>query len=192
MDGLGDFFTQNWQKLFSGGLVGAGEVGNILEGNKAGQYQNFVMNLLKNPQLLAQMAAKIQQPLNNGLTQAVGNQVQGNLASRGLSQAPGIFAASESQALAPFYQQNQNTAMQAVLQSLGLPAGTFRPPTNLGPAMSLFLNSFKPNPAATAPTPTGVPIAPSSTAGLTWPFPASYDPSGGLNSGDTSSLGGSI
>lgn len=155
MDGLSGIISSlgqnnNWQKLLTGGMAGAGEVGNILEQKKRMDYQNFVMSLLKDPAKLAQMAAKIQQPLSQGLQQSVGNEVQANMASRGLSQAPGIFAASESQALAPFQQQNQQTAMNAVLQSLGMPAGTFGQPTNMGPAMQLFMNQFK-TPPKTAP-----------------------------------------
>lgn len=139
LDGL-----QSIMPLITGGTAAAGIGGNILEDVKRNNYQNYVMNLLKNPQALAAAIAKIQQPLNSGLTQAVGNQVQGNLAERGLSQAPGIFAASESQALAPFYQQNQNTATQAFLSSLGMPAGTFGAPANTSGAMGLFMNSLKP------------------------------------------------
>lgn len=129
--------------IISGGSAAAGTVGNILEEQKKAAYSNFVMSLLKDPSKLAAMAAKIQQPLNNGLTQAVGNNVQGNLAERGLSQAPGIFAATESQALAPYYQQNQNTAMQAVLSSLGLPAGTFGQPVNTAGSFQSLIQGLK-------------------------------------------------
>jgi hypothetical protein len=188
MPGLGGLFSGGaLGPLLSGGLLGAGEVGNIIEGSKQQSYQNYILNLLKNPQLLAQMAAKIQQPLNNGLIQSVGNQVQGNLASRGLSQAPGIFAATESQALAPFYQQNQSTAMQALIQSLGLPAGTFSQPTNLAPAMQLFMNSLRPN----AGTATGIPTQQPVSTGLT--FPSTVQPPSNLGdltgAGDLSQLG---
>jgi hypothetical protein len=169
MDGIGQalssfFSNPNTGKAISGGLLGAGEIGNIMEERKRMAYQNFVMDLLKNPQKLAQMAAKIQAPLDNGLVQATNNRVQGDMASRGLSQAPGIFAASESQALAPYIQQNQSTALQAVMQSLGLPQGTFQQPQNLGPLMGTFLKSFTPN----SSTP---------TAGLT--------PQTGIGPGDT-------
>jgi hypothetical protein len=140
MDGL----PQLLGPLISGGSAVGGTVGNIFEDVKRNQYQDFVMNLIKNPQALAALVQKIQQPLNNGLTQAVGNQVQGNLAERGLSQAPGIFAASESQALAPFYQQNQNTATQAILSALGLPAGSFGQPINTSGAWQGFLKSLPP------------------------------------------------
>jgi len=138
MDGL-----NNLMPVITGGSAAAGVTGNILEERKRLEYQNYVMNLLKNPQALAAAIAKIQQPLNQGLQQSVGNAVQGNMAERGLAQAPGTFAASESQALAPFYEQNLNTATQAFLQSLGMPAGTFGSPVNTSGALALFMNSLK-------------------------------------------------
>jgi hypothetical protein len=130
-------------QLISGGSFGAGEIGNILRGQKEASYQNQILNLFKNPGQLAALVAKLQQPLNNGLTQAVGNQVQGNLAERGLAQAPGIFAASEAQGLAPYYQQNQQTAMNSVLQLLGMPASTFKNPVNNSGALSMFLKTLQ-------------------------------------------------
>ena len=122
---------------------GGGEIGNIIEAKKKADYQNYINDLMKNPGKLAALVAKMQQPLNQGLQQAVGNSVQGNMAERGLSQAPGIFAASESQALAPYYQQNQNAAMQSVLQMLGMQSGTFGNPTNNAPALQMFLKSLQ-------------------------------------------------
>jgi hypothetical protein len=132
--------------FITGGTAAAGTVGNIMEEQKKMAYQNYITNLMKNPGQLAAMISKLQQPLNQGLTQAVGNQVQGNMAERGLSQAPGIFAATESQALAPYYQQNQNTAMQSLMQMLGMPAGTFGQPVNTSGAMSMFMQSLKNQP----------------------------------------------
>jgi hypothetical protein len=130
--------------IISGASFGTGTLGNIIEQMKQASYQNKIMGLLNNPAALAAMAAKLQQPLNNGLTQAVGNQVQGSMAERGLSQAPGIFAASQSQALAPYYQQNQNEAMNAVLQLLGMPAQTFKSPTNNSGSLQMLLKSLQP------------------------------------------------
>lgn len=133
----------NLPALLSGGSFGVGEVGNIIEAQKQASYQNYIMNLMKNPAAFAALVTKMTQPLNQGLTQAVGNQVQGNLAERGLSQAPGIFAATESQALAPYYQQEQNQATSALLQLLGLPAGTFKSPSNNSGALQMFLKTLQ-------------------------------------------------
>lgn len=130
-------------KILSGGAFAGGEIGNILEARKKSQYQNFINDLMMHPEKLAAMAAKLQKPLDNSLVQGVTNTVQGDLAQRGLSQAPGIFAATESQALAPYQQQNANTALQAVMSMLGLPAGTFGAPQNNSGALGLFLKSLK-------------------------------------------------
>jgi hypothetical protein len=175
MQGLSEAFSSFFSnpgamKAIQGGTLAAGEAGNILEEKKRLDYQNFVMGLLKDPAKLAAMVAKVQQPLNRGLTQEVTNQVQGDLASRGLSQAPGIIATTESQALSPFYQQNQSTALNAVLQSLGLPAGTFGQPANLGPIMSLF---SKPLPSTSGPAPTPGLTPPASSGGSSYVPPVS-------------------
>jgi hypothetical protein len=184
MDGLSQAFSSFFNnpgdvKLLQTGMAGAGEAGNLIEQKKRLDYQNFIMGLLNNPQRIAAMAAKIQQPLNNGLVQSVNNQVQGDMASRGLAQAPGIFAASEGQALAPFVQQNQNTALQTVMQSLGLPAGSFAPPSNLSPLFgALFSKPTVPNQSTPPP-------------GLTLP-PTVVSPSGGTGgayAGDTGDQG---
>ena|ERR1700723_283042 len=137
MDGLSGLMP-----LITGGAAVAGTGGNILEDVKKNEYQNFILDIVKNPQKMAALISKLQQPLNNGLTQAVGNQVQGSLAERGLSQAPGVFGATESQAFAPYYQQNQNTATQALLSALGMPAGTFGQPVNTSGAWSAFQKSL--------------------------------------------------
>jgi hypothetical protein len=131
-------------KILTGSMFGAGEIGNILEEQKRLSYQNFILDLVKHPEKLAAMAAKLQKPLDNALVQGVTNTVQGDLAQRGLSQAPGIFAATESQALAPYQQQNANTALQAVMASLGLPAGTFGAPANTSGALQSFLKTLSP------------------------------------------------
>jgi len=163
-----------WQQALTGGMFGAGEVGNIIEEQKRASYQNFVMNLLKNPQQLAAMAQKIAQPLSAGLTQSVGNQVQGNLAERGLAQSPGIFGSTLAQSLAPYQQANYNAALQTVMSSLGLPAGTFQQPQNLSGLLQQFLQSTRPQ--------SGLPVLSTSNA----PFieggsipqfnPPGYDP----------------
>jgi len=154
MDGLQGLFSNpaflNFAKL---GLAGAGTGGNILQQVKENDYRNYVMNLLNNPSLLGADAAKIAAPLNANLVQSVDNSVQGNVASRGLAQSPGIFAASESQALAPYEQANQNTALQAFMQALGVPAGTFGSQTNLAPLFSSLFGGTKVPGTAQTPTP---------------------------------------
>ena len=89
-------------------LGGAGLAGNIAAGNKTSGEFNWLQNYQKylsniSPAQLSQMISQLIQPLNAGLTQSVGNNVSGYLAERGLSEAPGIQAATLSQALAPYY-----------------------------------------------------------------------------------------
>src|SRR5882762_4833327 len=108
----------NWQKLLSAGMAGSGIIGNVLASNKRNQVlnqqltdQRNLMALANNPTLLASKAAALERPLSSGLTSSVGNAVQGYLAERGLSQAPGIQAEALSQGLAPYKLQSQQMAM---------------------------------------------------------------------------------
>ena len=119
--------TPIWQTLLKLGVGGAGTIGNILASNKRNQVlnqslqnQKDLMNLT--PGQLAAQASAIEQPLSAGLTSSVGNAVQGYLAERGLSQAPGIQATTLAQGLAPYKIQEQQLAMNSLLQKLGLPA----------------------------------------------------------------------
>jgi hypothetical protein len=131
-------------QIISGGMFGAGEIGNILEQQKKSAYQNQIMDLMNHPEKLAALVQKMQKPMDNALMQGVTNQVQGSMAERGLSQAPGIFAGSLGQQLAPYEQQNYNTALQSVMQMLGMPAGSFGQPQNNSGALQMFLKTLKP------------------------------------------------
>jgi hypothetical protein len=114
----------------------AGTVGNIEANNTRNsvlQQQMNYTNQLQNmtPAQLAQGIQQLQQPLSTGLAQSVGNTVQGQLSERGLSQAPGIYAQSLTQALAPYQLQEQQLATNAYLQKLGLPISSR--PSPFGP-----------------------------------------------------------
>lgn len=137
--------TPTWVKLLTGGLLGSGEVGNILQSHKQNAYQDYVLNLIKNPAQLSSMITSAQRPLDNALVQAVANQTQAQAGERGLAQAPGIFNTIESQALAPFVQQNQQLAQNQVLAALGLGQNTFtgQRPTDTSPLMTQFLRMFQ-------------------------------------------------
>lgn len=139
MEGLGQILPS----IISGGSFASGTIGNILEERKRANYQNMIMDIIKNPAKLAALVAKLQKPMDNALVQGVTNQVQGNMAERGLSQAPGIFAGNLAQSLAPYEQQNYNSALNAVMQTLGMPAGTFGAPMNNSGALQLFLKSLQ-------------------------------------------------
>lgn len=150
---LGSIFTggsggvPTWMKLLLGGLTASGEVGNIMA-DRQRQAQLNKVNAWENltPAQLSAKVAQATKPLDAGLTQGVGNVVQADLGERGLSQAPGIQAATLSQALAPYYQQNQNVALQQVLQQMMLPAtaaSMTAQPQNLSPMLALLLASMK-------------------------------------------------
>ena len=128
LQSLGQFLQgpggQSLLKVGEVGMTGAGLVGNILNERARSQELNKLKTAeatLADPTKLSSEVRAATQPLNAGLVQDVTNQVSGNLAERGLAQAPGIQATELSTALAPFEQQNQNTALQLVLTRLGLP-----------------------------------------------------------------------
>jgi len=154
LSSLGQFLQgttgQSLLKLGEVGMTGAGLVGNILnERARSGEISNLqkAEKTLADPTKLSAEVRAATQPLNAGLVQDVTNQVSGNLAERGLSQAPGIQATELATALAPYQQQNQQTALQLVLTRLGLPieyaktilAGMPQN-TNLAPLLALLQN----------------------------------------------------
>ena len=120
--GIGNIFKTAAPAL-TGVSAAGGLIGNILNsitrGKAIGQLEK-AENL--SPSALAERVRGATQPLNQGLVEAVQNRVQADMASRGLAQAPGVFAAEESQALAPYQQQNQQTALNLILRQLGIPA----------------------------------------------------------------------
>jgi hypothetical protein len=153
---LGSFFSSpSFPAIASGTSLGLGEIGNLVAGNEAASEQKTLQNQENAITSLtpAQLSAKINaatQPITTAQTQAIGNQVQGDLASRGLAQAPGIFASEESQALAPLAEQNYQTALQQVMTQLGLPisyasaiAQYLPKQQNMTPAFQLFLQQLQ-------------------------------------------------
>jgi hypothetical protein len=86
------------------------------------------------------------------------------LAEQGLSQAPGIQAAATTQAVAPFAQQNQQRALEIVMQRLGLPIqyaqaylSSLPGGVNLAPLMALLAGGLK-GATGTPMTPAGTPF----------------------------------
>lgn len=138
MDSVGSLFSSltgnggsDFLKLLGIGSGVAGTVGNIQANaarNKVLSSEMDQMKTLQNltPAQIASGTQQLEQPLSNNLVNSVGNTVQGELASRGLSQAPGIYASSLAQGLAPYQLQEQQMAQQAFFQKLGLPI-TARP-----------------------------------------------------------------
>lgn len=113
-------------KLLGIGSGVMGTVGNIQANaarNKVLSSEMDQMNALNKltPAQIASGTQALEVPLSDNLVKSVGNTVQGELASRGLSQAPGIYASSLAQGLAPYQLQEQQMAQQAFFQKLGLP-----------------------------------------------------------------------
>jgi hypothetical protein len=164
---IGSFFGSPTGKgigtLAELGGAGAGLYGNIsADQQRAAAAKQAQANANLTPQQLSAMVSGAQQPLNAGLVQAITGNVNANLAEQGLSQAPGLIATAESQALAPFQQNNQQAALQLVLAKLGLPAEfakTIPQNANLAPLLSMLFKgqatpSTNPNPfQTTGPNP---------------------------------------
>lgn len=179
-------------KIAEIGATGAGLFGNLSAERQRSQELDYLkkqQNALGDPRKIAADVAGATQPLNRALVQSIENQVSGTLAEQGLSQAPGIQATAVAQALAPFEQQNQQTALQIVMKRLGLPieygqtllAGN-PGQTNLAPLLALlqkgggFPSASQPPASFSAPTadwtasfPGITPATPPDTSG--WQLP---------------------
>lgn len=157
-----------WAKLALGGMTGFGEIGNIL----AAKQRSDILNTLTKdenaitsltPQQLSAKVAAATQPLSQGLTQSVGNQVQGEMGERGLAESPGIYSAVLSQALAPYYQQNQNTAEREVMEQLMAPlraaegeSSLLPQQTNMARLLKMLMASLQSPNSGSSPSPTGI------------------------------------
>lgn len=130
MGTLGTFISSNSGAL-KGLATAAGTGANLYSGisnaKNTSDYnstQSYIQSLVKDPTKMAAAAAKFQQPLSAGLTDSVTNQVQAQLAERGLGGSPGAMTSAITQSLAPYIQQNQSAAMQSLMNSLGLGSST--------------------------------------------------------------------
>jgi len=91
------------------------------------QYQDLLRSYAQNPAKLNAYAQQFTQPLNAGLTAAVNNQTQAQLAQSGLSESPQIAQQVEAQAIAPYIQQNQQAGYADALRALQLGGGAIPP-----------------------------------------------------------------
>ena len=124
---IGNFFSGTGGKDLTALLGLGGAASNLYSGFENFQnQQNYndqikkAQAILSDPKKLQAAVAAIQQPLSAGLTEGVGNAVQGSMAERGLATSPALMQSVMAQAIAPYVQQNQQTALNAVLQKLGL------------------------------------------------------------------------
>lgn len=138
-----------------GKILGIGSTGyNLYNQFQNQQYQNNLRSYAQNPQKLNAYAQKFTQPLTAGLTQGVANQTQAYLANRGLSESPQISEAVESQAIAPYLQQQQNQGYQDALQALGLGGGAIPPGEQKQSAQNGLASAFA-NAPGSLPQPGG-------------------------------------
>jgi hypothetical protein len=152
---IGSFFSgptgKGLETLAGLGSAGAGLYGNI----SADQQRQQALNQAKananlSPAQLAQMVSGATAPLNANLVSAITQRVNANQAEMGLSQAPGLTAQAVAQGLAPYEQENQQTALNLVLQKLGLPstfASLIPPNTNMNQLLALLMRQNNPAPA---------------------------------------------
>lgn len=157
---IGNFFGSTAGKglgeIAGLGATGAGLVGNLLaDKQRAAAAKQAQANMNLTPAQLAAQVSGATNPLNANLVQAVTGNVNANQAEMGLSQAPGLTAQAISQGLAPFEQQNQQTAMQLVLKRLGLPAefaATIPQNAQLAPLLAMIFKSFGSGGGSGSPT----------------------------------------
>lgn len=107
------------------GLAGVGTniysgVQNIQDQNRISSAQNYVNSLVTNPAKMQAATAAYTQPLAAGLTSDISNEVQGNLAERGLGSSPAAYTQQLTSALAPYIQQQQQQGYTNLMQALGL------------------------------------------------------------------------
>ena len=88
---------------------------NLYDQYKQQQYQNTLRQDAQNPAKVTALAQQYTQPLTAGLTAAVNNSTQAQLAQAGLSESPQIAQTVESQAIAPYVQQNQKQGINLAL-----------------------------------------------------------------------------
>jgi hypothetical protein len=131
------------------GATGLGLAGNIsADQQRAAAAKQAEANAKLTPQQLGTMVSGAEQPLNANLVQTITGNVNANMASQGLSEAPGLQAEAIAQALSGPELQSQQTALQLVLRKLGLPAefaSTIPQNSNLAPLMALLFKGSNPS-----------------------------------------------
>lgn len=180
LNGIGGFVSG---KAGQGILTGVSALTNFLQQKKRQDYlnnqiayQKMVQGIVSDPAKLSARARALESPLDTGLVQGVGNQVQAYAAERGLSTSPQIQQAILAQALGPYMQHNQDTALNAAMSSLGIPlAGTTSPDFGNPLDLSAMLKSLLKRPdVVTLDQPSGSVIP---KPGITEDVPPDLDPS---------------
>lgn len=115
---------------------------NLYDQYKNQQYQNTLRQDAQNPAKVTALAQQYTQPLTAGLTAAVNNSTQAQLAQAGLSESPQIAQTVEAQAIAPYVQQNQTQGYNLALQALGLGGGAIPPALQQQNSLSALAKAF--------------------------------------------------
>ena len=125
------------------GAAGLGSTAyNLYNQYQNQQYQDLLRSYAQNPAKMNAYAEQFTQPLNAGLTAAVNNQTQAQLASSGLSESPQIAQQVEAQAIAPYIQQNQQAGYQDALQALNVGGGAVNPNSQTPNAIAGLAKAF--------------------------------------------------
>lgn len=125
-----------------------GTVGNIQANRARNAVLSAEMNRMNayNKLTPAQVSSGIRSlevPLSQDLIKSITNTVSGQMAERGLSQAPGITASAIGQGLAPYQLQEQQLAQDAYFKKLGLPISAQPSPFGPFPATTNTANIWQ-------------------------------------------------
>jgi hypothetical protein len=100
------------------------EIGSGLYNSyKNQQYQDMLRKLAENPSQMEAYVRQFVQPLTAGTEAGVNNASQAYAAERGLGTSPAQQQQIQNQTIAPIIQNQQQTAFQQALASLGLGGG---------------------------------------------------------------------
>jgi hypothetical protein len=126
-------------------IAGLGMTGAVLAQNVAAAKQqqdklNYVKNLINNPSLMAQKISSLEQPIQQGSIVNAERMADAYGAERGLGSSAPVMRDVTMQALAPLFQNQQQMAQQAFLQSLGAYMGVpTQQPANVAPIFQALM-----------------------------------------------------
>jgi len=116
--------SKGGQTLLGLGTAGAGLTQNIIANREAEQKQKLVRDFINNPAKFSAAVSAAEKPLSQGLTSDIARQTDAYGAERGLGSSPAVMRDVYAQALAPYEQNEQQMAINSVLQRLGIYADT--------------------------------------------------------------------
>ena len=184
-----DLGTDTGKGLLTLGTLGGGFLQNLMAARQANAKQKFVQDLITDPAKFNALVAKTEQPLSQGLTTDIARQADAYGAERGLGSSPAIMKDVYAQALAPAQMQEQQMAINSLIQRLGIYGQSpTMAPINVGPMLQALMMSKGTTP--TNPT-TGIdlsnaPPTPFPSWALSGPAPL---PNPAIDTGDFGTLG---